>query len=145
MSGVRDPLSAAVRRRFTTLAHAGALPSDEGAAGANGAGPRTASGAAGRRDRGTEVRFDLRLAGQRLEQVRYRAYGCPHTLATCEWLAETLTGKAVDALLDHSELVGGPRAWAAALDVPQHKLGRLLVVEDALRAALRAGGKIGVK
>jgi hypothetical protein len=31
---------------------------------------------------------------------------------------------------------GAPAAWAAARGVPVEKLGRLLVVEDALRACL---------
>jgi hypothetical protein len=31
---------------------------------------------------------------------------------------------------------GDPRAWAAARGIPVEKLGRLLVVEDALRACL---------
>jgi NifU-like protein involved in Fe-S cluster formation len=80
------------------------------------------------------VRFMLRLLGERVLEARYRAYGCPYTLAACEWLARQLEAGARDRL-------GGPAAWAARLRIPPAKLGRLLVVEDALRAALAAADK----
>jgi hypothetical protein len=35
-------------------------------------------------------------------------------------------------------LPGAPADWAARFEVPTDKLGRLLIVEDALRAAFRA-------
>jgi hypothetical protein len=91
---------------------------------------RRLQGEAGREQRGTRVRFTLRLAGERLVEVRYRAYGCPHTLAVCEWLARGLEEGGLDS-------IGGPAEWAERLRVPPAKLGRLLVVEDALRAALK--------
>jgi nitrogen fixation NifU-like protein len=112
-----------IQELFTALDHAGDLT--EGAlAGIRG-------GEAGREGLGTRVRFTLRIAEQRLLEVRYRAYGCPHTLATCEWLARSLEGRRLDALA-----VGEPIEWARRLGVPAAKLGRLLVIEDALRAAL---------
>jgi len=103
-------------------------------------------GEAGREALGTRVRFALELAEGRVGAVRYRAYGCPHTLAACEWLARQLEGRAfavgafaggafaggaLDALG-----VGTPLEWVERLGLPQAKLGRLLVIEDALRAAL---------
>jgi len=117
-------LAPRIRELFTALDHAGDLSE----AGAN-AGIR--GGEAGREGLGTRVRFTLRIAEQRLLEVRYRAYGCPHTLATCEWLARSLEGCRLDALA-----VGEPIEWAQRLGVPAAKLGRLLVIEDALRAAL---------
>ena len=112
-----------IRELFAALDHAGESESSAGA--------RTVGGEAGREELGTRVRFVLRIAEERLLEVRYRAYGCPHTLATCEWLARTLEGRRLDALA-----VGNPIEWAQRLGVPAAKLGRLLVVEDALRAAL---------
>jgi uncharacterized protein (DUF3820 family) len=47
------------------------------------------------------------------------------------WLCEVLEGTRIDA-----GLPGAPADWAARFDVPTEKLGRLLIVEDALRAAL---------
>jgi hypothetical protein len=132
-----DPLGPAVRALFADLRHAGDAPPGAArgdAAGAGVAAERMVSGEAGREQRGTRVRFMLRLAGERLLQVRYRAYGCPYTLAACEWLAQRLesTGRTS---------IGGPADWARDLSVPPAKLGRLLVVEDALTAAFAAADK----
>ena len=112
-----------IRELFTALDHAGELDPAEGES--------VATGEAGREELGTRVRIALRIADGRVQAVRYRAYGCPHTLATCEWLARTLEGHRPDALE-----IGNPLDWARQLDVPAAKLGRLLVVEDALQAAL---------
>lgn len=112
-----------IRELFTALDHAGE-PSQDALAGLQG-------GEAGREALGTRIRFTLRIAEQRLLEVRYRAYGCPHTLATCEWLARSLEGRRLDSLA-----LGDPLEWARRLGVPAAKLGRLLVIEDALRAAL---------
>jgi NifU-like protein involved in Fe-S cluster formation len=116
-------LAPEIRELFATLDHAGELAASA-AAGVVG-------GEAGREALGTRVRFSLRIADERLLEVRYRAYGCPHTLATCEWLARSLEGRRLDALG-----MGDPIQWAQRLGVPAAKLGRLLVIEDALRAAL---------
>ena len=67
-------------------------------------------------------------------QARYRAYGCPYTLAACEWLATRLESAGGSGL-------GAPADWAQQLKIPQARLGRLLVVEDALIAALAAADK----
>jgi NifU-like protein involved in Fe-S cluster formation len=80
------------------------------------------------------VRFQVQVADNRLEQVRFEVFGCPHTVAAASWLAQRLEGKAVDALtrLDMQEV-------AQALDVPLEKMGKLLRIEDALHAvAVRA-------
>jgi hypothetical protein len=47
------------------------------------------------------------------------------------WIAEALEGSRPDAAA-----LGTPADWAARFEVPVEKLGRLLIVEDALRAAL---------
>jgi hypothetical protein len=123
-----DPLNGQVRRLFGSLKHAGHLSCEEPAEGL-----RTLSGEAGREQRGTRIRFTLLLRGSDPIEVRYQAYGCPHTLAVCEWLAGELE-------CGRGASIGGPADWARTLGVPVAKLGRLLVVEDALRNAL---GQIG--
>jgi nitrogen fixation NifU-like protein len=127
-----DPLPPPVRQLFTALAHAGGP--QPGTAEAPDGQPRWISGEAGRERHGTRVRFLLRLDSRRLREVRYRAYGCPHTLAACEWVAQRLESAGLEQL-------GGPADWAAALQIPPARLGRLLVVEDALKAALGAADK----
>ncbi len=119
---------------------------------AEGAADRLLRGEAGRVEHGTRVRFSLRVAGGRVREARYRAYGCPYTLACCEWLARRLrdahlpepavaasAAAAAAAAERLAAAVGTPADWAATLGIPQARLGRLLVIEDALRAALGPG------
>ncbi|HWG76837.1 MAG TPA: iron-sulfur cluster assembly scaffold protein [Steroidobacteraceae bacterium] len=122
-----DPLGPRVRALFSDLAHAGDLTAAGG----------IRVGEAGCVGLGTRVRFSLALNGTRVEQVRYRAYGCPFTLATCEWLARQLTGRQLAGISAQAlrAAVGAPPDWAAALGIPLQRLGRLLVVEDALQQA----------
>jgi NifU-like protein involved in Fe-S cluster formation len=151
-----DPLGPRVRALFADLAHAGDLAPALGGASPTSALPTTVptavdgagvicTGEAGRAAEGTRVRFSLRLSGTRVEQVRYRAYGCPFTLAACEWLARQLTERQLSEASAQaiSAAVGTPAEWAAALGVPPQRLGRLLVVEDALRQAMSRNGGAG--
>jgi hypothetical protein len=80
---------------------------------------------------GTRVAFELEIRAGRVTRASHRTYGCPYTLAVADWLVERLPGRlAADAGL------GGPLDWAQALSVPPERLGRLLVIEDALNLAL---------
>ena len=77
---------------------------------------------------GVWVRFDAQIAHGRVAAVRYQTFGCPHTVAAASAVAEEWTGTAV----------GQPPAFdvrrvAEELTVPVQKLGRLLLVEDAVR------------
>ena len=85
-------------------------------------------GSAGSIEAGTWVRIGLRLDGGRVTEARFKAYGCPHTLAAVAWLAEDARGKTLTELAAQGleEVVGH-------LDIPVEKLGRLLIVQDALR------------
>jgi cysteine desulfurase len=89
------------------------------------------SGEAGGPGRDTWVRFELLTSGDIVKEARYRAFGCPHTMDVAAWLAGQLRGRRRAALIP-----GVPAEWAAARSVPVEKLGRLLVIEDALRACL---------
>jgi len=116
-----DILSPAARQLFYELPGAGAL-SDA---------PGVVRGEAGGPDADTWVRFHLRIEDGTVRDARFQALGCPHTLAVVAWLTRQLPGRALSELA-----VGEPAEWAQALDVPVEKLGRLLVVEDALHACL---------
>lgn len=113
-----DTLSPLTRGYFDRLAHGGRFPE----------GLPVVSGEAGREETGTRVRFHLLLAGAVVAEARFQAYGCPHTLAVASWLAGELAGRRREDLLP-----GTPGDWARCFEVPAEKLGRLLVVEDALR------------
>jgi hypothetical protein len=89
-------------------------------------------GRAGKQADGTEVCFELQIADGIVKSARFSAYGCPHTVAVVAWLCDVLEGARIDV-----RTFGTPPDWARDFDVPAEKLGRLLIVEDALRAALQ--------
>lgn len=97
----------------------GALVWRQGSAGAPLVGPRVV----------VHIALD---SAKRVQALRWQAWGCPHTLATLAWLSEQWPGR---TLADPPD--GGPAGWARALDVPVEKLGRLLVIEDAVLACLK--------
>ena len=93
------------------------------------------SGEAGGRGQETWVRFHLVVAGGTVKEARFQAFACPHTTEVAAWLCGELPGRTREQLIP-----GTPSGWAQALGVPAEKLGRLLVVEDALRACLAHWG-----
>jgi hypothetical protein len=93
--------------------------------------PGIRHGRAGRQAEGTAVFFELRIGDGIVKSARFSAYGCPHTLAVVAWLCEVLEGSRLDA-----GIPGSPADWARKFEVPVEKLGRLLIVEDAMRAAM---------
>ena len=107
-----DPYNDEVRRRFST-------PRFAGIAGGN---------TARRSGQDVDIEVSAAVADDRLAMVRFRAYGCPHTIAACDLACERLEGASADALvrLDVDELM-------RTLSVPTEKTGRILVLEDALR------------
>jgi NifU-like protein involved in Fe-S cluster formation len=94
------------------------------------------SGEAGGRGQETWVRFHLLIAGDTVKEARFQAFACPHTTEVAAWLCGELRGRTREQLIP-----GTPSGWAEAHGVPAEKLGRLLVVEDALRACLAHWGK----
>jgi cysteine desulfurase len=94
-------------------------------------GVRVVTGEAGGADQGIWVRFHLLVAGASVKDARFQVLGCPHTMDTVAWLGEQLAGRTRECLIP-----GTPAAWAATRAVPLEKLGRLLIVEDALLACL---------
>jgi NifU-like protein involved in Fe-S cluster formation len=100
------------------------------------AGEGVIRGAAGDVAQGTMFVLSARVAGDRLEAVRFEAYGCPHCIAAGSWLSERLVG------LSQAEL----RAWNwrdadQMLRFPLEKRGRLLILEDAVHALSEAWGR----
>jgi NifU-like protein involved in Fe-S cluster formation len=113
-----DPYSDDVRRLFAAPAHAGVL---EG-------GTTILENAQGVR---VELSADTR-DGQ-LGALRFRAYGCPHLLAAAEVFCADFEGRAVGDL----EVFSSAQI-KETLDIPKHKTGRILVLEDAVRSLHRA-------
>ena len=93
---------------------------------------------AGNVDGGVSVRVDaqdvsLQLsasgAGGKVSAMRFRARACPHLIAAAEAACAELEGRALGDLLEFSahDLMDN-------LSVPVEKTGRILVLEDAVRA-----------
>jgi cysteine desulfurase len=91
-------------------------------------------GAAGTLREGARIRCYLRVASDgRVEAVDFRAATCPAVWGILEDLQRAAVGRPVEAMA-----ADGPRQWAQRAALPAEKLGRLLRVEDAMRAALMA-------
>jgi cysteine desulfurase len=86
-------------------------------------------GEAGAERLGTWVRVALRVTAGTVEEARIQVYGCPHTMAACSLLQRRLAGQPVAALVP-----GSPEQWRTTVGAPVEKLGRLLIIEDALTA-----------
>lgn len=87
------------------------------------------TGRSGSKDQGIEILLSARLENGRIVALNHLVYGCPHAIAAASWLTERLTGATLQDL--------GRWTWreaATALEVPPEKWGRLLVLEDAVRA-----------
>jgi len=89
-------------------------------------------GQAGNQEQGARVRFEFRLEGGRVGAARFRAFGCPHFIASASWLTERLQGADRAGLEDWDW-----REAAGALEVPPAKFGRLITLQDAVRDAAR--------
>jgi NifU-like N terminal domain len=96
-------------------------------------GPGTFRGAAGSRGQGTWVQFDLRVSGGLIQDARFLAFGCPHTIAVSAWVAERGVG-----LHAHLALPEPVLDLSERFAVPVEKRGRLLIIEDAWVGALKA-------
>lgn len=119
--------SAAVVDHFQRPRNAGHLP----------AGESVIEGVAGSVAQGTLFALSARVAGDRIEAVRFEAYGCPHCIAAGSWLSERLVG------LTQAELrQWNWRAADDALKFPPEKRGRLLILEDAVKALSEAWRRV---
>jgi NifU-like protein involved in Fe-S cluster formation len=88
-------------------------------------------------ERGAWVRFEARIDRGRIADCAFQAWGCPHTLAASAWVCCAVRNLAIDAAgaIDARQMAG-------ELEAPAEKMGRLLVVEDALRALLAAAREL---
>lgn len=96
-------------------------------------------GRAGERARlGAEVQFDARVTDGVVTAAGFGVFGCPHTIAAASLAADRMVGQPL-ARASRVEA----RDLARELAIPEEKLGRLLVVEDAARA-LESGGPMPI-
>lgn len=96
------------------------------------------NGTAGQVESGAVVRFRVGLDDTgRIAGTGWECFGCPSTIASADWLAEYAEGRLPQDLCEPL-----PTLLARELDLDPAYLSRVLVVEDAFRAALAdASGK----
>ncbi|MDX1444110.1 MAG: iron-sulfur cluster assembly scaffold protein [Gammaproteobacteria bacterium] len=92
-------------------------------------------GCASSKIRNSQVCFAVRLDGDAVAEARFRARGCPHTIAAASAASEALRGLALEALasFDAESIVTG-------LPIPANKLDIRILIEDAVRAASQQDG-----
>ena len=110
----QDPYSDKVRELFARPDHAGCL-------------------AEGRRirldDQGVRVCLCAQADGDAIEALRFKAWGCPHLIAAAEAFCAEFEGRPAAGLLEFKA-----SGLMESLSVPVEKTGRILVLEDAVRA-----------
>ena len=110
-----DPYSARVRQLFADPEHAGDLEKPALRVQID--------------EQGVRIALAADVDGDIIVRLRFRAWGCPHLIAAAEAFCRAVEGRRVSAL----------QAFSAAelmqtLPVPREKLGRILVLEDAVRS-----------
>jgi NifU-like protein len=108
-----DPYSRTVRALFAAPVHAGDLDDGE---------------SVGVDEQGIRLRLSATEREGIIAAMRFRAWGCPHTIAAAESACAELEGRPVAELLEFPA-----SGLMEKLPVPVEKTGRILVLEDAIR------------
>lgn len=87
-------------------------------------------GEAGSEHHGAVIRFELRCDGDTVVDARFKAWGCPATIACASLVSEWLRGR---TLREAGSV--DVRGLAEPLELPIDRLYAPLLVEDAVRAA----------
>jgi NifU-like protein involved in Fe-S cluster formation len=77
---------------------------------------------------GTWIVVETEIGDATIRRIAFRAFACPHLIAACSRATEMLLGGPAAGLARFDV-----HGLAAELALPAGKLGRLLVLEDALR------------
>lgn len=110
-----DPYSARVRELFAGPEHAGDLEKPDRRVQIN--------------QQGVCVALAAAIEGDIITALRFRAWGCPHLIAAAEAFCRAFEGSPASALQAFSTV-----EIMQTLPVPREKLGRILVLEDAVRS-----------
>ena len=77
----------------------------------------------------SQLELQVRMSGPRIEDARFRAYGCPISIAVGAWLA----GHAIGRTLPELATIRAPDI-RQALEIPENRLHCALLGEDALKS-----------
>ncbi|MDH3304843.1 MAG: iron-sulfur cluster assembly scaffold protein [Gammaproteobacteria bacterium] len=115
-----DAYSARVRDYFARPAHAGDL---------------SGGVAVDIDEQGVRIRLAALGDRGRIQSLRFRAWGCPHVIAACEYFCARYEGAPIESLdvFQASDIMND-------LSVPVEKTGRILVIQDAVRSLGRIIG-----
>ena len=111
----RDPYSEQVRALFARPEHAGDLENP--------------SARVHIREQDVRITLAAHCDGDTVEQLRFRAWGCPHLIAAAEAFCRAYEGRPLPALQAFSA-----EEIMQTLSIPREKLGRILHLEDAVRS-----------
>jgi len=109
-----DPYSARVRELFAAARHVGVI--EDGVV-------------VHVEDQGVRVELSARVKGNRVSELRFRAWGCPHLIAAAEAFCTGFERQQVAHLKSFTA-----SGLMQTLAVPIEKTGRILVLEDAVRS-----------
>ena len=113
-----EPYNEAVRELFADLRNAGDLQEGSG---------RIVSAGVGSAAGGAEIELSAMIAGNQVVELKFRAFGCPHLLAACEYCCRQISGGPLASVsrIENQELM-------ETLAVPVEKSGSIILLEDAL-------------
>lgn len=118
------PYSDRVLDHFENPRHAGSLDRDEPSVGTAMVGALTSGGV---------IKLQIRVNGQGvIGAVKFKAYGCPYTIASGSWLTEWVKGCTLEeaANLHNTQIAEG-------LALPPLKIQYAVLAEQALKVAIR--------
>jgi NifU-like protein involved in Fe-S cluster formation len=114
--------SDAVWRLFTLAPRSGALK-----------GPQVRTGTATTPVNNSRLQITARVEGDRVEDARFRAFGCPTAIAVGAWLADRAIGRPLTELAAISAA-----AICQAREIPENRLHCALLGEDAVKSLSRS-------
>ena len=93
--------------------------------------PNVATGMVGAPACGDVMKLDLKMNGDRIEDVKFKTYGCGSAIASSTLFVELLRGKTIDEakLIKDKEI-------AKALELPPIKLHCSVLAESGIKKAL---------
>jgi nitrogen fixation NifU-like protein len=116
-------VSAKVARRCVELSHAGSMDPSQ---------PEVGTGAAGKASEGELIRIQVRVRRERIQEARFKVFGCSGSIASASLASEWAEGKSLEEAgsIRESDL-------AAALELPASRRHCASLAEEALRGAIR--------
>ena len=93
--------------------------------------PNVATGMVGAPSCGDVMKLDLKMKGDKIEDVKFKTYGCGSAIASSTLFVELLTGKTIDEANQIKD-----KEIAKALELPPIKLHCSVLAEAGIKKAL---------